>query len=36
MKKIKFNTLNTDLDNLEKNITEATTSIHKNQYNTDK
>ena len=35
-KNTKLNTLKTKVNNLEKNITEATTLIHINQYNTDK
>ena len=36
VKKAKFNTLNTKVNNLEKKIPDATTLIHINQYNTDK
>ena len=36
VKNIKFNTLKTKVNNLEKKIPDATTSIHINQYNTDK
>ena len=36
VKNIKFNALTTNLNNLEKKIPDATTSIYKNQYNTDK
>ena len=32
----KFNTLKTKVNNLENEIPDATTSIHINQYNTDK
>ena len=35
-KNTKLNTLKTKVNNLEKKITEATTLIHINQYNTDK
>ena len=35
-KLIKFNTLNTKKNNLEKKIPDASTLIHINQYNTDK
>ena len=35
-KKTKFNTLKTIVNSLEKKITDATTLIHINQYNTDK
>ena len=36
VKKTKFNTLKTKLNNLEKKIHDATTLTHINQYNTDK
>ena len=35
-KSTKFNTLKTNINNLEKKIPEATTLIYINQYNTDK
>ena len=36
LKNLNFNTLKTKANNLEKEIPEATTLIHINQYNTDK
>ena len=36
VKNTKFNTLKTNVNNLEKKIPDATTFIHTNQYNTDK
>ena len=36
VKSTKFNTLKTKVNNLEKKVLGATTSIHINQYNTDK
>ena len=36
VKNTKFNTLKTKVNNFEKKIPDATTLIHKNQYNTDK
>ena len=36
LKSLKFNTLKTKLSNLEKKISDTTTLIHINQYNTDK
>ena len=36
VKSTKFNTLKTNINNLEKKILEATTLIYINQYNTDK
>ena len=36
VKNIKFNTLKTKVNNLEKNIPDGTALIHINQYNTDK
>ena len=36
VKSTKFNTLKTNINNLEKKIPEATTLIYINQYNTDK
>ena len=36
VKNLKFNTLKTKVNNLEKKILDATTVIHINQYNTDK
>ena len=36
VKKRKFNKLNTKVNNLDKKIPDATTLIHRNQYNTDK
>ena len=36
VKNTKFNTLNTKVNSLEKNIPDATTLIHINQYNRDK
>ena len=36
VKNTKFNTLTTKVNNLDKNIPDATTLIHINQYNTDK
>ena len=34
VKKTKFNTIKTKVNNLEKKVPDATTLIHKNQYNT--
>ena len=36
VKNVKFNTLQTKVNNLEKKIPDATALIHINQYNTDK
>ena len=36
VKNAEFNTLNTKVNNLEKKVSDATTLIHINQYNTDK
>ena len=36
VKNTKFDTLKTKVNNLEKKIPDATTSVHINQYNTDK
>ena len=36
VKNTKFNTLKTNVNNLDKKIPDATTLIHTNQYNTDK
>ena len=36
VKNTKFNTLKTKVNSLEKKIPDATTFIHRNQYNTDK